>query len=288
MTKTRRNRAATTERSITAAAVQIVVRGPVSTQDADYARTKVAALAHRVREPILFARVKLTLGRNLALPRPAIAQANLDVDGRLIRAQVVAATVREAVDLLADRLHVRLAKINEHWEARRGGMPKPWPHEWRHGAEPSHRPDYYPRPVDEREIVRRKSFALPVESADEAAFEMESMDYNFHLFTDAATGLDSVIYRAGPTGYRLARVLPGAGPEPGPLAVPLTVSPAAAPRLTLADAARRLETAGWAFVFFVDADTDRGNVLYHRYDGHYGLIVPSGQPSSSPEPTRGN
>jgi hypothetical protein len=27
-------------------------------------------------------------------------------------------------------------------------------------------------------------------------------------------------------------------------------------------------------VFFADETTGRGNVLYHRYDGHYGLITP--------------
>jgi hypothetical protein len=25
----------------------------------------------------------------------------------------------------------------------------------------------------------------------------------------------------------------------------------------------------------VDADSGRGGVLYHRYDGHYGLIAPA-------------
>jgi hypothetical protein len=28
-------------------------------------------------------------------------------------------------------------------------------------------------------------------------------------------------------------------------------------------------------VFFIDAATGRGSVVYHRYDGHYGLLVPA-------------
>jgi len=28
-------------------------------------------------------------------------------------------------------------------------------------------------------------------------------------------------------------------------------------------------------VFFVEPTTGRGNVVYRRYDGHYGLISPS-------------
>jgi hypothetical protein len=94
-------------------------------------------------------------------------------------------------------------------EARRGGRPVPGEHEWRHGEEPSHRAHHYRRPADEREIVRHKSFALVAETPDEAAFEMDVLDYDFHLFIDVDTRLDSVLYRAGPTGYRLARTAPG-------------------------------------------------------------------------------
>jgi Sigma 54 modulation/S30EA ribosomal protein C terminus len=39
-------------------------------------------------------------------------------------------------------------------------------------------------------------------------------------------------------------------------------------------AAIRLEAAGQPFLFFVNAETGRGNLIYHRYDGHYGLIAP--------------
>ena len=34
------------------------------------------------------------------------------------------------------------------------------------------------------------------------------MGYDFHLFTEAGTGQDSVLYRSGPTGYRLAQLVP--------------------------------------------------------------------------------
>jgi Sigma 54 modulation/S30EA ribosomal protein C terminus len=30
---------------------------------------------------------------------------------------------------------------------------------------------------------------------------------------------------------------------------------------------------GQPFVFFVDPETGRARLLYHRYDGHYGLIA---------------
>jgi hypothetical protein len=56
--------------------------------------------------------------------------------------------------------------------------------------------------------------------------------------------------------------------------VPITLSPHPAQRLTVAEARQRLESTAAPFVFFEHAETGRGNLLYHRYDGHYGLITP--------------
>lgn len=254
--------------------VQVETRGQLPPDAAGYARDKIQAVLGQTREPVLFARVRLTRMANPAVEQPVIAQANVDVNGRPARAHVAGQTVTQAVDLLQDRLAERLARLAERWEARRGRTPVPGGHEWRHGSEPTHRPDYCPRPVEERQVVRHKSFSLAREAPDEAAFELEWMDYGFHLFTDADSGEDSVLYRSGPTGYRLAQV----HPRPqlvGSVAVPLTVSELPAPRMTVAEAKQRLEVAGFPFVFFADDSTGRGNVLYHRYDGHYGLIVPA-------------
>jgi Sigma 54 modulation/S30EA ribosomal protein C terminus len=56
----------------------------------------------------------------------------------------------------------------------------------------------------------------------------------------------------------------------------LTCSTVPAPRLTAREAADRLDHTGLAFVFYADDETGRGTVLYHRFDGHYGLIGPTG------------
>jgi len=46
--------------------------------------------------------------------------------------------------------------------------------------------------------------------------------------------------------------------------------------LTLAEAIGRLDGLGQAFVFFVNLETGRAGLPYHRYDGHYGLVGPDG------------
>ncbi|MFH9352277.1 HPF/RaiA family ribosome-associated protein [Kitasatospora sp. NPDC017646] len=254
--------------------VEIEAQGDLPPDAADLARTKVLTLLDQVREPVLSVRIRLTRTHNPATERPFVAQANLDVNGRAARAHVAAETMTEAIALLRERLALQLARLRRHWEARRGSVPKAGEHEWRHGDEPAHRPDYFPRPPEEREIIRHKSFSLAQESVDEAAFEMDTMDYDFHLFTEINTGEDSVLYRTAPTGYRLAQVHPHSD-RLGPVVAPLTVSPTPAPRMDPAVARRRIDAFDQPFVFYTDESTGRGNVLYHRYDGHYGLITPA-------------
>lgn len=221
-------------------------------------------------KPVLDARVRLTEQRDPTRERRVVAQANVRLRGGAVRAQAAASTVAAAVDELCERLHTRLEKSSTRWEARRGRRPHPG--SWRHGSEPSHRQDFFPRPEEECQIVRHKAFTLAACSVDEAADEMDSMDYAFHLFVEDTTGQDSVLYRT-PDGYRLARVRPVHGQIP--LAgVPLTVSEHPAIRLPVTEAITRLTMSDLPFVFFVDTENERGSVLYRRYDGHYGLITP--------------
>ncbi|HEX6869537.1 MAG TPA: sigma 54 modulation/S30EA ribosomal C-terminal domain-containing protein [Micromonosporaceae bacterium] len=260
--------------------IEVIIRGPVPATAREQAHAKMAALSRYSPEPILHARVRLTRSADPAQNRPVLAEANLNVNGRPIRAQVSAASAHEGIDLLQDLLRRRLAKVARHWQARRGAAPSAdTRHQWRHTSEPSNRPDYFPRPVEARQVVRHKTYELAEATPDEAAFDLDLMDYDFQLFTDLESGQDSVIYRAGPTGYRMAQLT--AEPDrTWQTAVELTVSDKPAPRLTLAEAIDRLNLTGLPFLFYADASTPEGasgagRVLYRRYDGHYGLITPA-------------
>ncbi|MEB3981566.1 HPF/RaiA family ribosome-associated protein [Mycobacterium sp. 663a-19] len=227
----------------------------------DYARAKIGELARFTHQRVLRAHVKLSEHGDPAVQRRVIAQANLDVNGRLARAQVEATTAREAIDLLQARLRRRLERGAEHRDAKR--------------HERNHRPGYFPRPESERRIVRHKSYGLNTCTVEEAALEMELLDYDFHLFTEEHTKQDSVLYRGRSTEYRLAQVNPESAGQLAPSELSLSVSPQPAPRLTVEQAIERIELLGLPFLFFVDAARNRGCVLYHRYDGHYGLITPA-------------
>ena len=77
----------------------------------------VRSLLRLAPEPVLFTRVKLTMAPDPAVERPAIAQANIDLGGRIIRAQAAAGTVREATERMYDRLRI-LCRSN----TRLGGL----------------------------------------------------------------------------------------------------------------------------------------------------------------------
>ncbi|WP_370469006.1 sigma 54 modulation/S30EA ribosomal C-terminal domain-containing protein [Amycolatopsis sp. YIM 10] len=47
------------------------------------------------------------------------------------------------------------------------------------------------------------------------------------------------------------------------------------PLLSTGEAVDRLNLIGLPFQFVIDAERGRGSVLYHRYDGHYGLTTPA-------------
>jgi hypothetical protein len=252
--------------------VQTQTHGRVPASEVSDAARRVSSLLRMASEPVLFARVKLTMHADPAVERPAIAQINVDLNGRLVRVQSADETMRAAIEHACARLRIRMEKASRNWAAVRGGLPLPGPGEWRHESMPTPRLPYFPRPRSERTVVRHKSYTPAHETPDEAAAEAELLDYDFHLFREKSTGEDSVIYRT-PDGYRLALAQCRTG-QLGRVDPSIAVSHVPAARLTLTEAEDRLEAFPQPFLFFVNSQTGRGNLIYRRYDGHYGLIEP--------------
>ena len=148
--------------------VSVSSRGDVDEQSKDYAREKISRVAAYTDAPILVASVKLHQEPNPSQARPAMAEAVLDVNGRPVRAHVAASAMEEAIDLLEDRLKRRLDRYRGRREAARrsAGVEDI---AWHHGDGPTQRPTYFNRPIDERELVRHKTFALEPMSVDDAA-----------------------------------------------------------------------------------------------------------------------
>jgi hypothetical protein len=255
--------------------VVVHAEGSLTAADVEYARRKVAAVRDLVRGPVLFTKVDVVVHEDPARERPVFAKAELDLSGRFVRAHATASTVPEAVDRLEDRLRERIERSVHRQEAlhlRHRGDPL----EWRHGDETEPRPAYFPRPTEEREVVRRKTFAVGALIPEEAALELEQLDHDFYLFTNARSGEDNVLHRVGEGRYELLQpstASPDEHLDSSTSVSSISESPIRPSTLTVDDAIELLDASEDPFVFFVDPATGRGAVVYRRYDGHYGLIA---------------
>lgn len=238
-----------------------VLSGPrVSASQGEYvARSVGRVLAHH--EITGGARVRLKTG---ACGRgPMVMQVNLRVGELPARVLAVTSGVDDLTPALL-RLDRQVVRMYEQWR------PRPWP-------DPTRR---LMTIAGEAVVVRRKSVVLQRTTPLEAVAVMDAMDYDAHLFTDVETGEDAVVYRAGPSGLRLARQRhvypPGwawSSSASGP-AVPLIVNSRQTACLTEDAAVHRAREHRLHLLFFTDPATGRGNLLYPRYDGNLGLITP--------------
>jgi ribosomal subunit interface protein len=254
--------------------IAVTSRGSVSQEQSRRARERLARLDRFVSDPVLGVRVILRCEPNPRLERPARADAEVDVNGHLVCGRVAAPTMSGAIDELADQLKRQLEDFAERRARLRRRVSQPEPGEWRHGALAAPRPAYFPRPVDERGLMRRKTFARDALDPLQAVSEMLDLDHDFYLFRDAHDGADAVVYCRDDGRIGLIAYADGRGPQaPGEELVHEASRFSEAIRLETA--VSEMNALSHRFMFFVNAETSRGNVIYMRYDGHYGLIEPA-------------
>ena len=127
--------------------VTVVARDPQSEAARDDAERKVRRVMEAIGEPILHARVKLSMAPDPAVERPARAEAALDVNGQLVRAHVAGHTAA------GGRGPARTAPARSRPARRRAACgrsicvpPETPPGEWHHG-EAAHRSTRLVRPA---------------------------------------------------------------------------------------------------------------------------------------------
>lgn len=236
---------------------------------ADLAISKVDFLTKFIQRPALFGQLRLF--HHSWDRKPFAASLNVDGNGTTLYARSVGPSPELAIQGLEQRFHAeieRTTKRNESKRLRRRGSSHG---EWHHGDIPAKRPNYWPRSTDEREMFSHPTFSFPV-NVEDAIEEMLSDEFEFNLFTDPDTGTDSVVYLGEDGEIHLSRSI-ALEPEMGDDIYQPRLDPSVAPPLNVDDAIERLDTSNEPFVFFLDESTDRGAVLYHRYDGNLGLVT---------------
>ncbi|WP_328601404.1 sigma 54 modulation/S30EA ribosomal C-terminal domain-containing protein [Nocardia terrae] len=196
---------------------------------------------------------------------PMLVQANLRIAGNAARMQSLTGGHSNIFPAVS-RLEHQIRCLSGPWR------PRAWPEDTR-------RPLTLP---GRNPIARRK--AVPLRTLDPLAAVqlMDAMDYDVHLFVDAETGEDAIVYRAGPSGLKLARQHHVNPPDSQPDSERLTISPVPAPVSAEADAVHRLCDHGLPFLFYTDRDTGRGHLLYRRYDADLTLVTPATDRASRP------
>lgn len=255
--------------------VDVTARGDISDVAIAAARERIEHLERFAHAPVLGANIVLTEERNPKVARPSRAEGQINLNGHILRGHVAAAGMPQAIDGLAARLRRQIGRFVDRHEtlSRRSATLEPG--EWRHEVRERlrARPSFARRAPEDREIVRRKAFAIDSIDRAQAAAEMLDLDHEFYLFRDRDTDGDAVIYRRPDGAIGLidaSRVddrpddREGFKRQRSRFDEPITLERAVA----------EMNALHHHFLFFVRAQTGRGNVIYLRYDGNYGLIEP--------------
>jgi ribosome-associated translation inhibitor RaiA len=174
--------------------IEVTARGKVSRRARAEARKKLDHLEGFSKGPVLGARVVLIQEPNPRIPLPARAEAEVNLQGRLVRARAAAPSMEAAVDDVAERLQRQLRRYVDRLVTFEREPATPPPGEWSHHAWSPPRPLAFVHPVEERRIIRRKSFAFDSMSVEQAVDALKNLYHDFFLFQDAGADVDAVVY----------------------------------------------------------------------------------------------
>ena len=163
----------------------------------DYTETKLSRAVNHFNGMVQEADVHLSVARNPRVPQQT-AEVTLFASGTVIRAQERSQNLYASIDLVAGKL---ARQLQRHKDRRQGHG-----HNDEHQAEPEVMPlqgdmlqgrqAKLPAPV-----VRRKYFAMPPMSVEEAIHQLEVIDHDFYVFRNADNGELHVVYQRNHGGY---------------------------------------------------------------------------------------
>jgi len=171
----------------------------------DYTQSKLERAVQHYNDMVKEADVHLSVARNPRVPQQT-AEVTVFANGTVIRAQERSENLYASIDLVASKLCRQLRRFKERHSD--------------HHHSPGHRASETPAtelvaddaPVEgslldgkEAQLpdpgVRRKYFAMPPMSLEEARHQLDVIDHDFYLFRDSESQQLQVIYRRNHGGY---------------------------------------------------------------------------------------
>ena len=253
-------------------AIEVVNRSGVRDSAVQYAEERLTHVIDAMPETVISARIKLALAPKPRGIVPAHVEATLELDKKgIIRVHAGGASLTEAVDLAMSKFAAQLERTKDRFRHSPEGL-VPDQNTWRHGNRPTRDLPYFERPPEEREIVRHKTVAPAQMTIEEAAWDADLMAFYFFLFEEISTGHDCLLERTDDS-YIVHGLGIGAQTIDSAMGE-LELAEADPPQRLLTAAIEILDGTGVPFHFFINEASGRGNVLYRRVDGHYGLVTP--------------
>ena len=167
----------------------------------EYTETKLERAIHHFDDLVKEADVHLSVARNPRVPQQT-AEVTVFANGTVIRAQERSENLYASIDLVANKLARQLRRFKERHS------------DHGHRTTPTAENDVLltERPTEDSLLegkeaqlpspgVRRKYFAMPAMSLEEARHQLEVIDHDFYLFRDEESGELQVIYHRNHGGF---------------------------------------------------------------------------------------
>jgi putative sigma-54 modulation protein len=167
----------------------------------EYTETKLKRAIHHFDDLVKEADVHLSVARNPRVPQQT-AEVTVFANGTVIRAQERSENLYASIDLVANKLARQLRRFKERHS------------DHGHRTIPTAENDVLltERPTEDSLLegkeaqlpspgVRRKYFAMPAMSLEEARHQLEVIDHDFYLFRDKESGELQVIYHRNHGGF---------------------------------------------------------------------------------------
>ncbi len=170
----------------------------------DYTETKLTRAISHFEGMVKEADVHLSVARNPRVPQQ-IAEVTMFANGTVIRAQEKSENLYASIDLVASKLSRQLHRYKDRIQEAHQGPVHRSARDEEAGA--ANLPPPGSTLVDGKEVelpsrgVRRKYFAMPPMTLDEALHQLELIDHDFYLFRDAETDQLQVVYRRNHGGF---------------------------------------------------------------------------------------
>jgi putative sigma-54 modulation protein len=163
----------------------------------DYTEDKLGRAIGHFNGLVKEADVHLSVARNPRVPQQT-AEVTVFANGVVIRAQERSENLYASIDMVANKISRQLRRYKDRL------------HDHHHAPSTEELLEELPIDGDLTKgrvpelplpAVRRKYFAMPAMSIEDALHQLELIDHDFYLFRDAASDTIQVVYRRNHGGY---------------------------------------------------------------------------------------